>query len=86
MNENKNKWSVFENCHLIECEGVYQWITEFNFYMGDLSNVDTSNDWRFKEIKNKRKMSKFLGVVETTFPIQYPLTLNNGIIISKDHT
>lgn len=31
--------------------------TEYIYYKGDFSkmNIDYDNDWRFKEVKNKRK-------------------------------
>lgn len=41
-------WSVFASHHVIEKDGKPKWITELNFYMGDLSEVDTATDWRFK--------------------------------------
>jgi len=75
----KDLYSVFEDTH----KKGNKWISEYHFYKGDLSNVDLENDWRFKEIKDKRKQSKFLGTVNTDFPINYPLHLNNGAILEK---
>lgn len=72
-----NVWSVFESCKIKD----NVWITELNFYYGDLSNINLETDLRFKEVKNKRKQAKFLGTCKTTFPIKYQLTLSNGKII-----
>ena len=74
-------WSVFENEYKTKVGNNYQWVKELNFYMGDLSNEDFENDYRFKEVKDKRKQLKFLGLVETQFPVKFPLKLINGIII-----
>lgn len=77
-------WSVFANHHVIEKEGKPQWVTELNFYMGDLSDIDTATDWRFKEVNNRRSQSKFLGMCDTHFPVKYPLHLDNGTIIQSE--
>lgn len=79
-----NLWTVFANHHVIEKNGNRQWVTELNFYMGDLSGVDFSTDWRFKEVKNRRLQLKFLGTCQTNFPVQYPLRLDNGTIIKEE--
>ena len=79
-----NRWSVFANHHVIEKEGKPQWVTELNFYMGDLSEVDFATDWRFKKVENRRSQKKFLGICETSFPVQYPLRLDNGTIIEAE--
>lgn len=77
-----NLWSVFSSHFLMKKDGQQsQWVTSLNFYKGDLSCVDLETDWRFKEVKNKRSQSVFLGVCETSFPVQYPLLLLNGTII-----
>jgi len=74
-------WSVFENEYKTKVGKNYQWVKELNFYVGDLSNEDFKNDYRFKEVKDKRKQIKFLGLVETQFPVKYPLKLTNGTIL-----
>jgi len=75
----KDLYSVFKDTH----KQGKKWITQYIFYMNDLSDVDLETDWRFKEVKNKRKLAEFLGTVNTDFPIEYPLHLNNGIILEK---
>lgn len=58
------------------------WEQEYLFYQGDLTNTNFSNDWRFKEVTERgeygglRKQCEFKGLVETTFPIKYPLKTN----------
>jgi len=74
-------WSIFEHEFKTKVNDKYQWVKEFIFYKGDLSEEDFENDSRFKEIKDKRKQVKFLGTLETEFPIVFPLTLNNGMIL-----
>ena len=78
-----NLWSVVVNENKIGKDNNSQWVTELNFYMGDLQtkNIDWKTDWRFCEVKDKRKQVKMLGVCKTTFPIKYPLWITNGIII-----
>ena len=72
---NIDLFSVFERTY----KNGEQWITDLVFYKGDLSCVDAENDWRFKEVFGKRKKLKFLGLCQTSFPIQYPLKLSNGV-------
>jgi len=76
-------WSVFEKEYTTKINNKYQWVKELNFYIGDLTNEDFKNDYRFKEVKDKRKQVKFLGTVETEFPLKFPLKLNNGIILEN---
>lgn len=57
-------YSIFETCHLTKQEdGSVLWITERVYYRGDLSNVNCEDDWRFTEIKGKRKLAKFIGLI-----------------------
>jgi hypothetical protein len=78
-------WSVFECEYKTKVEEEYKWVKELRFYMRDISNEDLKNDWRFCEVKDKRKQAKFLGTVETEFPIKFPLTLYNGKILEKEN-
>lgn len=89
-----NVYSVFEKTYLKKeenCNPYYK--TELNFYMGDLSGVNLSKDWRFKEVKEIKKKeeivlryeSKYLGLVSNLeFPVIYPLKLNTITIIKNE--
>lgn len=63
-------YSVFKH-EFINDKG--KWVSEYNFYLGDLSEEDFKNDWRFKEVVGKRAELQFLGLVRTDFPVTYPL-------------
>ena len=80
-------WSVFENEFKTKVDDKYQWVKKLNFYYGDLSEENLTNDWRFKEVPERRKQVKFLGTVETEFPVKFPLILNNGLVLedTKDY-
>lgn len=78
-----NCWSVFANEYLIIENEKKKWVTELNFYMGKLENIDYKTDCRFCEIKDKRKQIKYLGTCKTKFPIKYPLLLKNGTWIEE---
>lgn len=78
-----NIWSVFENHHAVDKNGKQKWVTELVFYKGDLSKVDLATDWRFREVKGKRSQLKYLGMCETSFPVKYPLRLDNGDVINE---
>lgn len=60
-------WSKFETT-FFDTQNIVsperKWQTEIRYYKGDLSSVDVSTDWRFKEVPGKRKESKFLGLVD----------------------
>lgn len=81
-----NSWSVVVNECKIEKDNKLQWVIGLNFYIGDLQtkNIDWKTDWRFCEVKDKRKQAKMLGLCKTTFPIKYPLWLTNWIIIEEE--
>ena len=51
-------WSEFEK----EFKDGDKWEIQTTFYYGDLSKVNLEEDWRFKEVKNKRKLAKFKGL------------------------
>jgi len=74
-------WSVFENEFKARVDDKYQWVKELNFYMGDMSDEDLTNDYRFREVPGKRKQLRFLGTAETEFPVKFPLTLKNGLVL-----
>jgi hypothetical protein len=60
-------------------------VVELQFWNSDISAVDFEKDWRFCEVGKKRRQSKFLGLVENlSFPVEYPLILTNGTIISNN--
>lgn len=62
------------------------WIKELIFYVGNLSLTDFKTDDRFKEVKNMRAESKFLGLTDEgfDFPVKYPLQLTNGFTIKEN--
>jgi hypothetical protein len=48
--------------------------------------VDLKSDWRFKEVKDKRKQLKLLGTKENlVLPIVYPLVLDDGRVINDEY-
>lgn len=79
-------YTVFENTYfyydLYTKKG--EWVTELNFYEGDLTNVDTSTDWRFCRVEGKRHENKILGTVSSLkFPNQFKdIVLDSRIILS----
>ena len=71
--------------HKIKINNEECWTRELNFYKGELQTkkIDWASDWRFCEVKDKRKQIYVLGVCKTTFPVKYPLLLANGNIIKE---
>jgi len=60
------------------------WEKQYNFFKLDLSEINFSDDWRFKAIPNKRKESVFLGnITDPKFPLEYPIYLDNGKVLDK---
>lgn len=58
------------------------WKTEYLFYQGNLGwYVDTKTDSRFCAIEGKRKKAELLGYAYITFPVIYPIELNDGTIL-----
>lgn len=53
-------WSEFEVEHYKE----NHWEKSSCYYLGDLSHVDLATDWRFKEVPDKRKQAKFMGLTD----------------------
>jgi hypothetical protein len=42
--------------------------------MGDLSNIDLTTDWRFCDVKGKRRNCIFLGFIDNPeFPLKEPI-------------
>lgn len=77
-------FKVYRNVKI--SENFYEWHNQLCFYEGDLSNVNLSTDFRFKEVSGKRNLAELLGTCTVTFPISFPLTLDNGIVVnSGDH-
>ena len=76
-------YSVFLTEHFIEKEKVFFWQKSYAFYLGDLSNIKFSDDWRFKQVKDKRKESVFLGFGNINFPVLFPIILENGFVLNK---
>jgi len=60
------------------------WKKGYAIYYDNFTNFPLENDWRFSEVKDKRKLAIFLGTVNNLiFPIKFPLKLNNGLIINE---
>lgn len=54
-------FSIYSECEVTKLEGS-KWVTESIFYFGDISHIDFNNDWRTKEVKNKRKQLVLKGL------------------------
>jgi hypothetical protein len=80
--------TVFENEKYVynKKSATGRWVNELVFYVGDLTDVDLKSDWRFKEVKDKRKQLKLLGTKENlVLPIVYPLVLDDGRVINDEY-
>ena len=67
-------WSVFSAEYFIEVKKQLVWKKQTFLYMGDLSNVDMATDWRFHDVKGKRKNCTFLGLINNPeFPLKEPI-------------
>jgi hypothetical protein len=78
---NKHKlYSVFKNEFTIDAK---DWIPEYKFFMGDLSDVDVTTDERFYEIPGQRKQAIYMGKGKVSFPVVYPILLDDGITLNK---
>jgi hypothetical protein len=63
-------WSVFS----IEVKEQLTWTTHTRLFMGDLSNIDLTTDWRFCDVKGKRRNCIFLGFIDNPeFPLKEPI-------------
>ena len=83
---NDDIWSVFRLEHNIMIDKKLQWVIELIFYKGDLSLLSNMDkDWRFKPVENKRKQVILLGICETKFPVKFPLSLYNGLILNNEN-
>lgn len=82
------EYSVFEKINFVSIDKNKKvtYLKELIFYHGRI-NPDTKNDWRFKEVPNKRKELILLGYCNIELPVVYPLILDSGIeIISNNIT
>lgn len=73
-------YSIFLNTYKVMIsEDAAAWVSEYNFYEGDLSKINFSLDKRFKLCKKMRHEGVFLGLSnEISFPVNYPIKLING--------
>lgn len=67
-------YTIFE----IKYFSKYGWTTSVNFYLGDLSGIDLAADWRTKDVPNKRKDSRLVGLCYPEFPVFNKIQLVNG--------
>lgn len=76
-------WSVIVSEYKTGSDYRSYWKRVLKFYKGDLQKKDINwvTDWRFCEVRDKRKQAKMIGTCRTTFPIKYPLRLTNGTIV-----
>lgn len=67
-------WSVFNTEYFIEVKKELVWKKITRLFMGDLSNVDMTTDYRFHDVAGKRKKCKFLGLIDNPeFPLKTPI-------------
>ena len=52
-------WSVFLFERKVPEGDSVDWVSNYSFYQGDLSDVDLETDWRFCEVKDRRKTGCF---------------------------
>ncbi len=78
--KDSNLCTVFE----VERFKENKWITEIFFMRNDIRDADIENDWRWCEVKGKRKQAKVLGIYRAKFPIKFPMLFINGLVINKD--
>ena len=70
----KVTWSVFSCEYFIEVKKALVWKKHTFLYMGDLSNVDMTTDWRFSNVEGKRRKCEFLGLIDNPeFPLEEPI-------------
>jgi len=56
---------------------------EYVFYLGDCTLIYDKKDWRFCKVEGKRNELIFLGVCNISFPVKFPLKLDNGKILEN---
>ena len=67
-------WSVFSAEYFSEVKKELMWRKKTFLYMGDLSNVDMTTDWRFSDVEGKRRKCAFLGLIDNPeFPLKEPI-------------
>jgi hypothetical protein len=70
----KVTWSVFSCESFIEVKKALVWKKHTRLFMGDLSNVDMTTDWRFHDVQGKRRNCEFLGLTDDPeFPLELPI-------------
>ena len=63
-------WSVFNTLYLEKDK----WVQRTRLYMGDLTKVNITSDWRFNDVEGKRKDCEFLGLIDNPkFPLVLPI-------------
>ena len=68
---------------LVEHNENGKWVKRHGFYVVDINDCDLKTDYRFCEVKDKRKEAIVLGTVsEISFPVAYPITLDSGLILN----
>lgn len=60
------------------------------FYMGDITGIDVEDKSDLSTLYNKKgnviRKSTYLGLkTDLTFPVEYPLTLDNGTVIEQGY-
>lgn len=83
----KTTWTVFR----VEKRDpdTKKWVVELFFMMGEAKSfqaIDFNTDWRFCEVKDKRKNTLLFGDVDLEdgdWPIRFPLKLKNGLILEN---
>ena len=74
------EYSVFK-CKRFH-EKKEQWEEEYLFYKGNCLGIYTTTDWRFCEVPGKRTLLEYIGKGLLEFPIEFPVELDNGIILN----
>ena len=79
---------VFETEHKIftgrdaDDKSIVEWVKQLAFYSGGIDPItlDPTKDWRFCEVKDRRRVAIFKGqITSLTFPVVYPLVLDNSV-------
>lgn len=83
----KNRIKIWKEYSVFKCERFNEekkrWFKEYSFYWGDCKHIFEKDDWRFCEVKGKRKLAEYMGKGWFKFPIKFPAKLDNGIILNE---
>lgn len=79
--QKNNIWTAFKVVKYKEKKK--EWIDEYFFIYGDITNNFDVKDWRFCEVKNKRKQVTLLGKGIVNFPVVFPLVLDNKVVLEE---